>query len=105
MGRSLSDVVGSADSLGAALVALTREFPALTVEDLIAAERTEIVDLGWVPSSRHRDCSHLLTMAEMLRPVAGEHRGLTVANAFKLLVDRGHCQNREIAKALSSTAG
>ena len=52
--RSISDLLRDADSLAAAVVALTGAYPGLTIDSLLAAERVELLELGWTPSPVRR---------------------------------------------------
>lgn len=99
--RAISELLCAADSLGAAAVALAREYPELSISDLLAAERAEVLELGWDPTAAHRDCAYLVTMVAMLRPMIGEHGDLPLAEAFRILIESGHREAREIADALA----
>ena len=101
MTKNISALLREADSLGAAAAALTREWPHLTVNSLLAVERAEIVELGWCPSRGHRDCAYIVTMAALLRPICAAHGDdLPIGQALRLLVDSGHRRAGEIAEGL-----
>lgn len=101
--KNLSELLNEADSLEAAMVALVKEFPDLGLEALFAAERAEVVEIGWSPSSRHRDCSHLVALTEILRPIASQNANLSIVDAFKSLIGTNHPHEKEIAKALKES--
>ena len=98
--RSISAVICDACSLGAAIVALIREYPELTIESVIAAESAEILEMGWSPSSRHRDCAYLLSIAELLKPILDDHGNLTLEQAFRRFVESGHQEAGQILAVL-----
>jgi len=98
--RSISELLRDAESLTAAVVALTGAYPALTIDSLLAAERAEILELGWAPSPAHRDCGHLVTIAALLAPVGRAHGNLPVVEAFHRLAQTGHARARAVTEAL-----
>ena len=98
--KNLSQVLCEANSLEAATVALLREYPDLSVGTLLAAERAEIIEIGWSPSSKHRDCAYLVSMAEFLRPIGDKNGDLSVREAFEIFAESEHTHANEIAKAL-----
>ena len=89
--RSISDLLRDADSLAAAVVALTGAYPGLTIDSLLAAERVELLELGWTPSPVRRDCAHLVTIAALLAPVGRAHGNLPVVEAFHRLAPARPC--------------
>ena len=98
--RSISDLLRDADSLAAAVVALTGAYPGLTIDSLLAAERVELLELGWTPSPVRRDCAHLVTIAALLAPVGRAHGNLPVVEAFHRLAQTGHARARAVTEAL-----
>ena len=102
--KTLSALLHEADSLPDAVVALTLEIPGLTVGSVLAAERAAMVELSWVPSAARPDCRRLMSLAEMLRPLAGEHADLPIDHAFPMLAQTGHAPAVEIATALNAAS-
>ena len=101
--RNLSEALSKAGSLPEAMGILLTDYPNLSVELLIAAERAEIVEMGWSPSSRHSDCSHLVSLAALLRPMAERKGDISVTDAFTVLVESGDPQAEEIARILKGS--
>ena len=99
--KNISDLLSSAESLGSAVSNLLDECPDLTIDDLLAAERAEVIELGWGPSPSHRDCSYLVSMAALLRPIGREHGNLPLPQAFGHFAKSGHHLAGEIADAVA----
>ena len=100
--KNLSSLLCDAESLEAATVALLREYPDLTVGTILAAEHAEIIEIGWSPSSKHRDCAYLVSMAEFLRPIGNKNGDLSITEAFEIFAKSDHAHANEIAKALEA---
>ena len=99
--KAISTLLRDADSLASAAVALARACPYMTIESLLAVERAEVVELGWAPSSAHRDCSYLVTMAALLRPISRTYGDMPVERALRLFADSAHDRAGEIAEAVA----
>jgi hypothetical protein len=102
--RNISESIRDAETLGAAVVGLLQAFPDLTVEGLFAAERAEVMDLGWEPDRLHRDTSYLISMVGMLAPIARRHGDLPLGQAFRLIAASGHQNAGEIGAALNAVS-
>ena len=100
---NLSEALSEASSLADAMKILVNDYSNLSVGLLIAAERAEIVEMGWSPSSHHSDCSHLVSLAALLRPIAEQKGDISVAEAFKVLVESEDPQAEEIARVLKGS--
>ena len=87
-----------------AVAALTREYPDLTVAGVIAAEKAEILEIGWAPSPAHADCAHLLAIAAMVKPLYNAHGDLPLQQAVKLIMESDHRHANDLAAALESAA-
>ena len=98
--KNLSALLSQADTLEAAMKILVRNLPDLPLETLFSAERAEILEAGWSPSRHHRDCAHLVSLTEILRPLAQENGSLSIAEAFAILRDSKNPHAREFARAL-----
>jgi len=100
--RNISELLREADSLGEAAAALTRVFPKLTIQGLLAAERIEVQELGWAPGAEHRDTSYLLCIAALLQPIAEAYGDLPLQQAFRLLTASDGAFAGAIAAALDA---
>lgn len=100
--NSISAVIGDAETLPLAVAALMREYPELTVSGVIAAEKAEILEMGWAPSSQHSDCAYLLAIAAMVKPFYSTHGDLPLHQAMRLFVESELPHAREFAAALES---
>jgi hypothetical protein len=101
--KTLSALLRDAETLEAATIALLREYPDLSVGTILAAEQAEIIEVGWAPSSRHRDSAYLVSMAEFLRPIGEKHGDILIREAFEIFAKSDHAHANEIARALEAT--
>lgn len=98
--KNISELLGNADSLESAVIALARAYPDMTTGTLVAVETAELVDLGWGPTAAHRDVTYLMAMVAMLRPVCERKGDVPLTEAFRMLADSGQHEAMEIAAAL-----